>query len=254
MFVLGFRHARAMRLPARIARAHLHRQVRNPELRAKLTPDYTIGCKRILISDDYYPALTQPNVELVTAPIREVRPSSIVDGNGVEREVDTIIFGTGFHVTDMAAGERIRGRDGALLAERWAGSPQAHRGTTVADFPNLFMLVGPNTGLGHTSMVFMIESQVAYVMESLRFMERSGMATVEVRPEAQADFNDRLQREMRGTVWTSGGCASWYLDQSGKNTTLWPGFTWRFRRETRRFDPGEYVVRRAAPQRETVRV
>jgi cation diffusion facilitator CzcD-associated flavoprotein CzcO len=168
----------------------------------------------------------------------------------VEREVDTIIFGTGFRVTDMAAGERIRGRNGGLLAETWAGSPQAHRGTTIAEFPNLFVLVGPNTGLGHTSMVFMIESQVAYVMESLRFMDRAGMATVEVRREAQADFNDRVQREMRGTVWTSGGCASWYLDQAGKNTTLWPGFTWRFRRETQRFDPGEYVVRRPAPQRE----
>ncbi len=254
--VLGFRNVRAMRLPGRIARAHLRRQVQDPELRAKLTPDYTIGCKRILISDGYYPALTQPNVEVVASPVRQVRARSIVDGDGVEREVDTIIFGTGFHVTDMAAGERIRGRHGALLAETWAGSPQAHRGTTIADFPNLFMLVGPNTGLGHTSMVFMIESQVAYVMESLRFMDRSGMATVEVRREAQADFNDQVQREMRGTVWTSGGCASWYLDESGRNTTLWPGFTWRFRRETRRFDPSEYLVHRAAPQRprETVGV
>jgi cation diffusion facilitator CzcD-associated flavoprotein CzcO len=253
-FVLGFRNVRAMRLPGRIARSHLFRQVRDADLRAKLTPDYTIGCKRILISDDYYPALTQPNVEVVTAPIREVRASSIVDGDGVEREVDTIIFGTGFHVTDMSAGERIRGRGGALLADTWAGSPQAHRGTTIAAFPNLFMLVGPNTGLGHTSMVFMIESQVAYVMESLKFMERAGMATVEVRPEAQADFNERVQREMRGTVWTSGGCASWYLDRAGKNTTLWPGFTWRFRRQTRRFDPDEYVLRRAAARRETIGV
>jgi cation diffusion facilitator CzcD-associated flavoprotein CzcO len=247
-FLLGFRHKRLAKLPERLARKHLRDQVPDAELRRRLTPDYTIGCKRILISDDYYPALMRPNVEVVTDPIREVRPRSIVAADGTEREVDAIIFGTGFHVTDMAAADRVRGRDGRLLGEVWQGSPQAYVGTTIAGFPNLFMLVGPNTGLGHNSMVFMIESQLNYVMDCLRVMREHDLETVEVRPEVQATYNAEIQADMRGTVWTSGGCASWYLDANGRNTTLWPGFTWRFRQRTRRFDPADYIVRTRAPR------
>ena len=239
---------RLMKLPQWLARRHMHRQVPDPELRSKLTPNYMIGCKRILLSNDWYPALTKPNVELVTSPIREVRPSSLVTEDGVEHEVDTIIFGTGFHVTDMPAAERLRGRDGVLLSDVWQGSPQAHLGTAISGFPNLFMLIGPNTGLGHNSMVFMIESQIAYVLDCLGVMEERGLASVEVRPEVQERFNAALQREMRDTVWTAGGCSSWYLDANGRNTTLWPGFTWRFRQITRRFDPAQYVLRTRTPE------
>lgn len=239
-YVLPFMHPPLSRLPERVARQHLARQVPDPELRRALTPDYAIGCKRILISNAYYPALTQPNVEVVTAGIREVRPHAIVTDDGVEHEVDTIVYGTGFHVTDMPIGSLVRGRDGLALDDVWRGSPQAHRGTTVAGFPNLFLLVGPNTGLGHNSIVFMIESQVAYVLDCLRTLERCGAATAEPRRAAQAAFNAGLQRRMRRTVWTSGGCASWYLDATGRNTTLWPGSSWSFRTATRRFDPGEY--------------
>ena len=153
-----------------------------------------MGCKRVLISNDYLPALGRENVEVVTDAIREVRERSIVSADGTEREVDTIIFGTGFHVTDMPVAERVRGRDGRSLAEVWDGSPQAHLGTTVAGFPNLFFLVGPNTGLGHNSIVFMIESQCNYVLDALRLMEARGAAELEVRPEAQA----RLQRAHPG--------------------------------------------------------
>jgi cation diffusion facilitator CzcD-associated flavoprotein CzcO len=181
-------------------------------------------------------------VEVVTDGVREVRGSAVVTEDGISREVDTIIFGTGFHVTDMPASALLRGRGGLLLADAWRDGQSAHRGTTIAGFPNLFMLVGPNTGLGHTSMVVMIEAQLAYVMDCLRFMQARDVDAVEVRPEVQSAFNDGVQARMRGTVWTAGGCQSWYLDAAGRNTTLWPDFTWRFRRQTRRFDPGEYQL------------
>ena len=242
-FVVGFRHPRVMRHAERLALRHLHRRVRDPELRRKLTPSYRMGCKRVLISNDYLPALTRPNVELVTDRIAEVRPRSIVTADGAEREIDTIIFGTGFHVTDMPAAERVRGADGRTLAEHWRGTPEAHMGAMVAGYPNLFFLVGPNTGLGHNSIVFMIESQTNYVVLALRLMEHRGAAELDPRPEAQAAYNARLQERMRGTVWTSGGCASWYLDANGRNSTLWPSFTWPFRERTRRLDPVEYDLR-----------
>jgi cation diffusion facilitator CzcD-associated flavoprotein CzcO len=251
-FVVGFRNPRIMRRAERLALRHLHRQVRDPELRRKLRPSYRMGCKRVLISNDYLPALGRANVEVVTDPIREVRPRSIVTADGTEREVDTIIFATGFHVTDMPAAERVRGRDGRTLAEHWQGSPQAHMGSMVAGYPNLFFLVGPNTGLGHNSIVFMIESQVNYVLDALALMQARGAAELDVRPEAQAAYNARIQEQMRGTVWTSGGCASWYLDANGRNTTLWPSFTWPFRTRTRRLEPAEYELRAPRPAPEPV--
>jgi cation diffusion facilitator CzcD-associated flavoprotein CzcO len=245
-FALGFMHpALNKRVVERLARRHMASQVPDRELRRKLTPDYTIGCKRILISDDYYPSLSQPNAEVVTDAIREVRARSIVDASGIEREVDTIVFGTGFHVTDMPAARLVRGRGGKTLADAFEGSPKAHRGTTFAGFPNLFMLVGPNTGLGHNSIVFMIESQVNYVMSALGHMRSSGIATAEPRADAQAEWNRSIDERLQGTVWNSGGCNSWYLDATGRNSTLWPGFTWPFREATRRFDPAEYVTRSA---------
>jgi cation diffusion facilitator CzcD-associated flavoprotein CzcO len=251
-FVLAFMHRPLAKLPERIARRHLEAQVPDPELRARLTPSYTIGCKRVLISDDYYPALSRPNVELVTDGIREVRERSIVTEDGAEHEIDTIVFGTGFHVVDMPATKLLRGRDGKLLDEVWQGSPQAHLGTTIAGFPNLFMLVGPNTGLGHNSIVFMIESQIAYVLDCLRFMRRHGVRTIDVRPEVQEAFNAEIQERLQGTVWNAGGCASWYLDDNGRNTTLWPGFTWPFRQRLRRFEPAQHVLGMREPAPEAV--
>jgi cation diffusion facilitator CzcD-associated flavoprotein CzcO len=243
LFVLGFMHPREGGMSEKLARKHLERQVSDPELRRKLTPSYRMGCKRILISDDYYPSLGQPNVELVTDGMREIRPRSIVTADGTEREVDTIIFGTGFHVTDMPVAEWVRGRDGRTMAELWQGSPRAYLGTTVAGFPNLFFLVGPNTGLGHNSIVFMIESQLNLLAECLEHMERSGAHVLEVRQEVQEAFNERIQGQLQGTVWNTGGCASWYLDRNGRNTTIWPGFTWPYRRQTRHFDPTDYTLR-----------
>ncbi|HWF36832.1 MAG TPA: NAD(P)/FAD-dependent oxidoreductase [Solirubrobacteraceae bacterium] len=221
-------------------RRHLRRQVPDPDLRAKLTPSYAPGCKRILVSNDYLPSLGRPNVELVCEGIARVESNAIIGVDGSARPVDTIILGTGFHVTDVAIAERVRGRDGRTLAEHWDGSLSAHRGTTVAGFPNLFLLLGPNTGVGHTSVVVMAEAQVAYVAAALACMRSQGVAALEPREEAQATWNAEVQRRMKGTVWTEGGCQSWYLDNKGLNTTLWPGFTFRFRRALRSFDPSEY--------------
>ncbi len=244
LYVLPFKHHRLSRFPERVARRHLAKQVSDPELRRKLTPDYEIGCKRILLSNEYYPALQQPNVELVAEAVVEVRPRGVVTADGREHEVDTIVWGTGFRVSEMPLGDLVRGRDGRLLADVWREHGlQALRGTAIPGFPNLFMLIGPNTGLGHNSIVFMIESQLAYVMDALRTMDARGATVVDARPNAQDAFNDALQAAMSGTVWTEGGCASWYLDEHGRNRTLWPGTSWSFRQATRRFEPAEYLLR-----------
>jgi cation diffusion facilitator CzcD-associated flavoprotein CzcO len=247
LFVLGFvKDPRLMRVAEAIARRHMHAQVSDPELLEQVTPDYAIGCKRILPSNRWYPALGKPNVELVSHGISEVRERSIVCEDGSEREVDTIIFGTGFRVTDMPIGHWVRGRGGRKLIEAWEGSPRAHLGSTIDGFPNLFVLLGPNTGLGHSSMVYMIESQISHVADALRVMERRGAAVAEVRPEAQAAYNRELDAKLEHTVWNT-GCASWYIDASGRNATLWPDWTWRFRRRSRRFDPADHTLRAGAP-------
>jgi cation diffusion facilitator CzcD-associated flavoprotein CzcO len=241
-FVLQFRNRRVRRLATRIALRQLERQVPDPELRAKLTPRYEIGCKRILPTDEWYPAVTQPNVEVIDQALAEIRPRSVVAGDGSEREVDAIIFGTGFHVTEMPIAGMVRGAHGRTLAEVWDGSPEAYKGAAVAGFPNLFLLVGPNTGLGHNSIVFMIEAQVDYVGDALATMRGRGASRVEVRPEAQAAYNDEVQELTRGTVWVTGGCASYYIDRNGRNSSLWPTFTWPFRKRTRQFDEGAYAL------------
>jgi cation diffusion facilitator CzcD-associated flavoprotein CzcO len=236
------RSARLLKAAEKIARKHIADQVPDPQLRAKVTPSYVIGCKRILIANDYYPALTQPNVEVVAAGLTRVDGRTVIGSDGSEHEVDAIIFGTGFHVTDMPMASWLHGRDGRSLAEIWRGTGmRAHRGTTVPGFPNLFVLVGPNTGLGHTSQVFMIEQQIGYVARALAETHRRGARTIEVRASVVAEEDAQLQQRMARTVWMTGGCASWYLDEHGRNSTLWPDFTFRFRNLLRRFDPTAYV-------------
>jgi cation diffusion facilitator CzcD-associated flavoprotein CzcO len=243
LFVLPLMHPREGSPPERIARRHLRAQVTDPQLRARLEPNYRIGCKRILISDSYYPALQQPNAEVVTDAIARITPRGIVTADGTERELDTIILGTGFYVANMPSADWIYGRDGRSLTDAWEGSPQAYLGATVNGFPNLFMLVGPNTGLGHNSIVFMIESQLHYLMEGLRYMKRRGLDVIEVRGQVQRDYDEEIQRRLQGTVWESGGCASWYRNEQGKNTTIWPGSTWPFRRRLRQFESDDYELR-----------
>jgi cation diffusion facilitator CzcD-associated flavoprotein CzcO len=242
LFVPTLMHSRAGSLPERVARKHLREQVSDPRLRARLTPRYRIGCKRVLISNDYYPALQHPNVEVVTDSIAQITPHGIVTADGAERVLDTIILGTGFHVTDMPVADWVHGHGGRTMAEVWRGSPQAYLGSTVAGFPNMFLLVGPNTGLGHNSIVFMIESQLNYLMDCIAHLDRAGAGSFDVREDVQARFNEEVQRKLDGSVWTSGGCVSWYLDEHGRNSTIWPGSTWPYRRRTRRFDPADYEL------------
>ncbi|MCP9944125.1 NAD(P)/FAD-dependent oxidoreductase [Streptomyces somaliensis] len=231
-----------------LARAHMRRAVEDPVLRAKLTPSCRIGCKRILLSNDYYPALTRPNVDVVAAGLAEVRGRIAVGADGSEVEVDAIVFGTGFHVTDLPIADRVVGAGGVTLAEAWKDGMEALRGTTAAGFPNWMTVIGPNTGLGNSSMILVIESQLNYMADFLRRLDRLGGGRALVpRPSAVAEWNRRVQARMERTVWKSGGCDSWYLDANGRNTTLWPGTTAEFRRATRAVDPAEYEVVVRAP-------
>ena len=223
------------------AMANIHRGIKDPELRAKVTPTFRIGCKRILRSNSYYPALAAENVDLVTDPITRLTPTSIVTAEGREHPVDVIVVATGFWTIELPIAERIVGREGRSLADTWAdGGMAAYKGTTVHGFPNLFLLVGPNTVQGHTSMVFIIESQVAYLRDAVATLRSHRYAAVEPRADAQRRWNADLQRRMKRTVWNTGGCTSWYLDAEGRNTTLWPRTTYTFRRLLARFDPEAY--------------
>ena len=242
---------KAMRLLEHEARTHLQRQVADADLRARLTPDYQIGCKRVLLSDDFYPSLQRDNVHLVTDLIAQVTPDGIRTVDGVQRDVDTIIFGTGFDVSANLVRLDLVGRGGRSLGDVWAEEGiGAHLGITVSGFPNLFLLLGPNTGLGHTSVVFMIEAQARYVARALELMDSSGASTIEVRAEAQQRFVHRVQSRLDRTVWQS-GCRSWYLDENGRNFTIWPHVTWRYWLRTRRPHPADFVLevrRSGSPQ------
>ncbi|PTQ89041.1 flavin-containing monooxygenase [Agitococcus lubricus] len=242
--VLGFvLNPRVMKLPELQARRHIRQAIKDPVLRKKVTPDYAFGCKRVLISNDYLPSLAQKNVDVITHGIKEVRAHSIVGDDGVERPIDAIIFGTGFKAQDPIPRGAIFGKGGVDLLDTWQEGAQAYLGSTMSGFPNLFLLMGPNTGLGHSSMVFMIESQVAYVMDFVKKMQKYGWKEVDVKAESQQSFNTDLQEKLGGAVWST-GCQSWYVNASGKNTTLWPGFTFDFRRKTARFDAQNYQIDR----------
>ncbi|MEZ0066272.1 cation diffusion facilitator CzcD-associated flavoprotein CzcO [Streptacidiphilus sp. MAP12-20] len=229
-----------LKAPEALALQNLKRAVKDPALRAKLTPGYRFGCKRVLLSNTYYPALAQPNAEVVAAGLKEVEGSTLVAADGSEHEVDVIVFSTGFHVTDMPVADHITGSAGTTLAQEWVAGMEALRGTTVRGFPNLLFVIGPNTGLGNSSMVLMIESQLNYLADYLRKLDASGAAALDVTASAQRRWNDEVQRRMARTVWKTGGCRSWYLDADGNNTVLWPGTTAHFRRETRHVDLHEY--------------
>lgn len=237
------------------ALANIRRGIKDPELQEKVTPHFAFGCKRVLISNDYYPALAADDVDLVTEPIAKVTGSSIVTADGTEREIDVLVVATGFYTTELPITEHITGREGRTLADQWRESGMAaYKGTTVPGFPNLFFIVGPNTGLGHSSMILMIESQVAYIRAALKAMREGGHDVLEVDRSATETYNRDLQRRMRRTVWSVGGCDSWYLDAHGKNTTLWPRSTWDFRRRLASFDASAYTLSaaRTADEREDV--
>jgi cation diffusion facilitator CzcD-associated flavoprotein CzcO len=240
--VLGFTYfPKLMKIVERAFTREITRVVKDPELRRKLTPDYPIGCKRILISNDFYPALCKPNAELVTDAIERIEERGIVTADGKLREVDAIIYGTGFTASDFLAPMEIRGRAGKDLNEEWRDGAQAYLGINISGFPNLFMLYGPNTSLGHSSIVYMLESQIHYVMACLRELDTRKLRFLDVLARVQSEFNDSLQAQLKRTVWDQ-GCDSWYKLSSGKHTNNWPGFTFAYRRLTRTPDFSRYEL------------
>ncbi len=243
-YVPGFTLEPRLAWPAKkMALANLAKGIDDPQLRERVTPDFEIGCKRILISNTYYPALASDNVEVVTDRIAKVTGDAVVTADGVERPIDVLVVATGFYTTELPITEHITGRHGRTLADTWReGGMAAYKGTTIPGFPNLFFIVGPNTGLGHSSMVFIIESQVAYIRDAIRTMGLHRYAAVEPTPVATQEWNDDLQRRMKRTVWNTGGCSSWYLDEHGRNTILWPRTTVAFRSLLASFDVAAYDV------------
>lgn len=239
--VVGLTRSRAALAPIKaIGRAHLAMQVRDRKLREAVTPRFEIGCKRILLSNTWYPALSRENVDLVTSPITKVTRDGIVTADGLEHPTDVLVVATGFHVTDSPFFERVRGTDGKTLADKWASDGmEAYKGTTVSGYPNLFVLVGPATGLGHSSMIYMIESQLNYLASAMQMMRARNLQTVDVREVVQEAYNDELRANTSDTVWTT-GCKSWYLDDKGNAPAVWPDFTFAFRNETREFDLSAY--------------
>jgi len=234
-------HPAVARALQRVVTQRIRRQVKDRRLADALTPAYTLGCKRILISNDWYPMFNRPNVELVTAGIREVREHSIVTTDGLERPVDCIILGTGFIVDPRIYMQHfpVTGLPGHTLQSDWQAGAEAYYGISVAGYPNLFQLVGPNTALGHNSIIFMIECQVRFVMECLREMTSREADWLDVTAGAQRHFNERVQKALEGTVWSS-GCASWYQTPDGRNFTIWPWSTWRYWLQTRKVETEHY--------------
>jgi len=238
LFGLGFTHARPiMKLAELASRKYLEKSVADPALREALTPGYAMGCKRVLFSNDFYPALQRENVELVTSGVAEVRERSIVTRDGREREVDVLALATGFDAATIQAPFAIHGRGGRALPD----GADAYLGTTFSGFPNLFMIIGPNTGLGHTSMIVMMEAQIGYILGALRAMDEKRLKLIDVRESVQRKYNEKIQARLAGSVWNRGGCVSWYRTKSGKNTTLWPGLTLEYRARMRRFDFESYA-------------
>ena len=228
-------------LAQRIALWHMARSVQSTALRRRLTPDYRIGCKRILLSNDWYPTLTRPNVEVVTEAIAELREDAVVAADGVVRPAEVLVFATGFRVIDTIAALPFRGRGGCTLADAWVRGAEAYLGTTVAGFPNLFLMLGPNTGLGHNSAVLMAEAQAEHVARLLATMRASGIAAVEPRAKLQEAYCARVRHRLDDTVWQTGGCTSWYKDAQGRNPTIWPGTVREFCRLTRRSGLADYL-------------
>ena len=206
-----------------VAQAHLLRGIGDPALRERLRPSYALGCKRLIYSNDFYPALARPNVELVTDAITRITPRGIVTADGREREVDVLVCATGFDVQHSLAAVPIVGRTGQQLAHAWRDGPQAQLGLTVAGFPNLFLMLGPNTATGHTSTLLFIEPGVRWVVKAMQEVQRRGLRWIDLRPAVMQGFNDALQARLTGSVWS--GCRSWYRSDSGRVIALWPGFT-----------------------------
>lgn len=243
LYVLAFTRAQfLLKFFEAFARFYLFLRVRDRRMRRALAPDFSIGCKRVLLTSDWLPALCRDDVTLVPGAASAVTPEGLVDAGGTEHGADVIIFGTGFQPTEPPVARLVTGADGRTLARHWDGSPRANHGVTVSGFPNLFLVYGPNTNLGHSSIVYMLESQAEHVSRLIELARRGPRGTIEVRDEVMAAYADRMDRELAGTVWNDGGCSSWYIDSRGRNSLQWPTFTYRYRDQVTTIDPTEYVL------------
>jgi cation diffusion facilitator CzcD-associated flavoprotein CzcO len=231
--------------PMQMWRRQLRAQIADPELRAKCVPDYVMGCKRVVFSGDWYPALARPTVDLITDPIERIVADGVVTADGITRLADVIIYGTGFRAAEFLVPMEVTGVDGGRLREAWRDGAQAYLGISVAGFPNFFMLYGPNTNLGGNSILYMLEGQIGYILDAIQALEAGRLVWVDVRPDVQEAFNTWVQAASRASVWET-GCHSWYTTASGRNTSNWPDHTFLYRYRVRHFDLAAY---RAMPER-----
>lgn len=245
--ILMARRPQLLPIATALGKLQLRVQVRDRALRRRLTPDYTIGCKRMLLTNKWFPALQRDNVTL-TGAITGFTANGALDRDGTTHDVDTVILATGFTPTEPPIARHLHGASGRSLAQTWAGSPNAYRGVSIHGFPNLFFLYGPNTNLGHSSIVLMLEPQASYTSATIAHLRAQGLETVEVTEQAQLRYNAELDRELGGTVWNTGGCASWYIDSSGRNSVMWPTFTNTYRRMMSRFVPADHILTRGTTQ------
>ncbi len=224
-----------------VALKHIRKSLSDPQLKEWVTPNYTPGCKRILVSNEYYPALEKEQVELIPEGVSEISHNKLFTPSGKEREVDCLVYATGFNVADVFTFIKIYGKNGQELHDYWEEvGISAYKGTAISGFPHLFMLLGPNTGLGHNSVVDIEESQFSYVLDNLDHIERLKSGFLELKMEVQQAYNEEIQERLKSTVWQSGGCKSWYQNEVGENPTIWPGSNRAFRRETRKVDISDY--------------
>lgn len=226
----------------KIAEKYIHDSIKDPKLREIMTPKYTMGCKRILLSNDFYTAIQKPNARVIVDGIQEFTSNGILTNKNEEIESDVVVMATGFKVAEGMVPYQVFGKNGLELNQAWKDGPEAYLGTTLKGFPNLFMIVGPNTGLGHSSMVYMMEAQIHYALEAIKKLKSLNKKTLEVKSNIHDAYNREIQNKLANSVWNSGGCNSWYKNANGKNVTLWPGFTFEFRLRTNRFAPEDYVL------------
>jgi len=240
---VAFRHPRPlMQTVQAVGSAYLRAVVRDPALRAKLRPDYLLGCKRILFSNSYLQSLTKSNVDVHATGVAEFRGNTVVGVDGTTAEVDAVILGTGFHILDTPLADIVRSADGRTLAEHWQGSPEAYLGTVTTGFPNAFTVLGPSLGTGHSSAFAILEAQVAFLVSAIESARREGWAGLDVRPEVQARYVDQVQAALASTVYNAGGCHSYYMDANGRNSFSWPWSTGELTTRVSAFDPADFTI------------
>lgn len=241
-FGLGFRKPAILKRLQAVAKWHINRYIKDEELKKKVTPDYTMGCKRVLLSNHYYKAIAKENVKVVASGVERIEGNIVIASNGEQYEADVIILGTGFHVADVPIAQRVQGKSGKTMAEIWQGSPEAYRGTTITDFPNFFLVLGPNLAIGHNSAFIIIEAQLDYVIGALTEMRDKKLSRLEVNSQAQRKYNEKVQQDLQATVWNTGGCSSYYIDENGKNSIGFPWSTLKLRKMLADFDSQAYKL------------